>query len=129
MKILVADDDTIFRETISAILKKWPEHHVTVVEDGTAAWSMLNDTGRSFDVAFLDVKMPGMGGLELLKRLRESPFYRSVHIIICTASNDRSTIAQAIQLGTRHYMVKPCNEATIAEKLRQVAAAIELADK
>ncbi len=129
MKILVADDDVIFRDTISAILRKWPEHHVTVVNDGVGAWAMLNDTGRSFDLAFLDVKMPGMGGLELLQRLRESPFHRSVQIVICTASNDRPTIAQAIELGTRHYLVKPCTEATITEKLRQITAAIEVAAK
>ncbi len=127
MKILLADDESIFRETLAAILAKWPEHQVTIVEDGVAAWVMLNDTGRSFDLAFLDVKMPGMGGLEILQRLRESPFYRSVQVIICTAANDRSTIAQAIQLGTNHYLVKPCTEATIAAKLRQVGAAIELA--
>jgi len=124
MKILVADDEPIFRETISGIFNMWPEHQVTLVEDGDAAWAMLNDTGRSFDVAFLDVKMPGMGGLDILRRMRESPFYRAVQVVICTAANDRATIAKAIQLGTKHYLVKPCTEARIAEKLTQLAATI-----
>ena len=129
MKILIADDELNSREVLAAIIKKRPEHHVTVVEDGAAGWAMLNDTGRSFDVAFLDVQMPGMGGLELLQRLKESPFYRSVQVVLCTASKDRPTIAKAIQLGARHYLVKPCTEAAIADKLRQIASTIELAGK
>jgi CheY-like chemotaxis protein len=124
MKILVADDEPTFRETMRAILSQWPEHHVTIVEDGDAAWTMLNDTGRSFDLAFLDVSMPGQGGLDLLQRLRESPFYRSIQVVICTAANDRATIAKAIQLGSRHYLVKPCTEAVIADKLRQLGAVL-----
>jgi len=110
---------------MAAILGKWPEHQFTIVQDGEAAWAMLNDTGRSFDVAFLDVNMPGIDGIALLKRLRESPFFRAVQVVICTASNDRATIAAAIQSGTKHYVVKPCTEEVIARKLAQLAAAVD----
>ena len=109
---------------MAAILGKWPEHQFTLAENGASAWEMLNDTGRSFDVAFLDINMPGIDGIALLQRLRESPFFRTVQVVICTAANDKATITAAIQSGTRHYLVKPCSEAAIAAKLRQLGATL-----
>ncbi len=129
MRILIADDELTSRTLLGAIVAKWPEHQVTMVEDGASAWAMLNDTGRSFDVAFLDIQMPGMSGLELLERIKQSPFYRSVEVILCTAVKDRATITKAIQLGAKHYLVKPCTEAAVAEKLKLIGATLEASDR
>jgi two-component system chemotaxis response regulator CheY len=129
MKILIADDDKVCRTILSGILAKLPEHQTTVVEDGKEAWAMLDDVGRYFDVAFLDIDMPGFDGLQLLKRIRETPLLRSVEVVISTASSDRATIGRAIACGARHYIVKPFNESTIAAKLQQIAAAAAPAAK
>jgi len=70
MNILIADDEALHRELLAGILAQWPEHTVTLAEDGLAAWRLLTDPKRLFDLVFLDVKMPRLGGLELLQRLR-----------------------------------------------------------
>lgn len=120
MKILVVDDEPVSREVLRKIITSIGGHQVTVAEDGAAAWTLLDDPGRYFDVVFLDVTMPAPDGFEVLKRIRESHALASIEVIMCTGSNDRPTIAKAIQLGARHYVVKPCSEAIIAGKLLQI---------
>ena len=121
MHILIAEDDAPSRQILASICKKADENHqVTVAENGQEAWGLLDDPKRWFDVVFLDVQMPEWGGLEVLRHLRKSPVYRSVEVVMCTASNDRATITEAIGLGVRHYIVKPCTEAVVTEKLKQI---------
>jgi CheY-like chemotaxis protein len=122
MNILIADDEPRYRDMMRHLFEKWPEHQLTLAEDGGEAWALLDDPKRWFDVAFLDLNMPKLSGLDVVLRLRESPLHKSVDAVICTASHDRETIKQAIALGVRHYIVKPWTEAQIAEKLRQIAA-------
>jgi len=119
MKILIAEDEALHRDLLSTILAQWPEHEITFAEDGLAAWALLTDPKRLFDLVFLDVKMPKLGGLELLQRLRESAIRRSAKFVICTAVNDRATISKAVLLGAKRYLLKPCNATVVAETLRQ----------
>jgi DNA-binding response OmpR family regulator len=121
MNILIADDDLVCREYMRGLFGKWPEHQVTLAEDGREAWAILDDPKRWFDVAMLDVGMPHLSGLDLLKRLRESGLHRSLDIVMCTARNDRDTITAVIGLGAKHYLIKPCTEPVIAAKLKQIA--------
>jgi CheY-like chemotaxis protein len=123
MKILVVDDDPVSREILRKIVSSTGEHQVTVAEDGATAWAYLDDPGRYFDVAFLDLSMPHPDGFELVQRIRQSPIHASTAIILCTGSNDRATITKAIQLGVRHYIVKPCTEAIVQAKLQQIQPA------
>ncbi len=123
MNILIADDEPRYRELLAHLFEKWPEHQLTLAGDGLEAWSYLDDPHRCFDIVILDLNMPKCSGLEVLKRLRASPQHRSVEPVICTARNDRATIEEAIQLGTRHYVVKPWTEQALATKLKQIAAA------
>lgn len=123
MNILIADDEPRYRDLLSHLFQKWPEHKLTLAADGDEAWTLLDDPKRWFDVAILDLNMPKCTGLDVLRRLRNSPLHRSVEPIICTARNDRETITQAIALGARHYIVKPWSEKIIADKLRVIAEA------
>jgi CheY-like chemotaxis protein len=123
MHILNADDEPRYRDLLRHLFEKWPEHRLTLAEDGEEAWNLLDDPKRWFDVVILDLNMPKSGGLDVLRRLRESPLHRSVEPIICTARNDRETISQVIALGAKHYIVKPWTEKVIADKLRAIEAA------
>lgn len=120
MKILIADDDPVSRAVLQKILTVHQEHHVTAAEDGASAWRYLDDPGRYFDVAFLDLSMPAPDGFELLRRIRSSALHAEVEVVLCTGANDRATISKAIELGVRHYIVKPCTEAVVSAKLKQI---------
>ena len=122
MNILIADDEPRYRDLMAILFEKWPEHTLTLAEDGHEAWVLLSDPKKRFDVAFLDINMPRLTGLDVLKRLGESDRHRSVETIMCTARNDRATITEAIGFGARHYLVKPWKEDAIAAKLQVIAA-------
>lgn len=123
MKILIADDEPISREVLRKILASNKEHQITVAQDGNEAWALLDDSSRYFDAAFLDITMPEPDGLEILRRIRQSPLLRTVYVVMCTAAADRPTVAKAIELGAQNYLVKPCTEAAVLAKLKQIQAA------
>jgi two-component system, chemotaxis family, chemotaxis protein CheY len=123
MKILIAEDDTATRALFQAIFDLHPEHQVTLVADGQEAWKLLDDANRWFDVAILDQQMPGLTGLELLRRIRDAVHLQNLDTIMCTVVKDRDTITKAIAFGTTHYLIKPPAEATLMAKLAQIAAA------
>lgn len=123
MNILIAEDETRHRDLLGHILGRWPAHRLTFAADGEEAWTLLDDPNRVFDLVFLDLGLPKLSGLDLLRRLRSSPLHRRVEAIICSARSDRETVAQVIALGARHYIVKPWTEKVIADKLRLLAEA------
>lgn len=119
MRILIADDDPVSRTVLAKILEAHAEHTTTLAEDGAAAWALLDDPCRSFDVLFLDLSMPKMDGFQLLKRIRDNRLLlKSLEVVLCTSSNDRESVIKAGKLGARHYIVKPCTEAVVLAKLR-----------
>ena len=73
MHILIADDDSNYREFATRLCAKWPEHQLTLAEDGREAWAMLDDPKRWFDVALLDVNMPHLTGIEVEVRRAAGP--------------------------------------------------------
>lgn len=120
MKILIVEDEPTSRAILTQILKGVEGTQVTVAESGQQAWELLDDASRSFDVVFLDLEMPKLNGFDLLRRIRAAPLIRSIHVVICTASKDRESVVKAIELGTRHYIVKPFTEELVRAKLQQL---------
>ena len=123
MKILVVEDEPVARLALTTILSTQPEYRTTVAVTGEAAWHLLDDPARSFDVVFLDLGLPQVDGFELLRRIRENALLKTLEVIVCTAANDRATVIKAVQHGTRHYIVKPCSKETVLGKLQQLQPA------
>jgi CheY-like chemotaxis protein len=122
MNVLIADDEPRYRDLMAIFFEKWPEHRLTAAANGHEAWVLLSDPEKRFDVVFLDIHMPIMSGLDVLELLAESDRHRSVEVVMSTSRNDKGIITQSLELGARHYIVKPWTEATIAHKLERIAA-------
>ncbi len=120
MKILLVEDDPVARTVLAKILAAHPDIRTTVAEDGEAAWNFLDDPHRTFDVVLLDLSLPKVDGFTVLERLRGNPLTREIDVVLCTAAHDRATVVRAVGLGVRHYLVKPCTEATVFAKLTQL---------
>jgi CheY-like chemotaxis protein len=101
-KILVADDDRTTRFAISSMLKK-AGYAVTAVKDGAEA--LHNIQQRSFDLAFLDIWMPGLNGLEVLARVRAGESHPK--IVIMTSDGTPETLLRAIREQAYEYLSKP----------------------
>ena len=101
-KILVADDDRTTRFAISSMLKS-AGYTVTAVKNGVEA--MRNIQHGSFDLAFLDIWMPELTGLEILARIRAAESHPK--IVIMTSDNTPETLLRAVREQAYEYMTKP----------------------
>lgn len=102
VKIMVIDDEPSVLESFKMILKI-KDYDVTAFPDGPSALAQLQKD--KFDLAFIDYKLPGMDGLEVLKKIKEID--SNMEVIIVTAYATESSHANAITLGALEYLRKP----------------------
>lgn len=102
VKIVVIDDEPSVLESFKMILKI-KDYDVTTFPDGPSALAEFKKD--SYDLAFIDYKLPKMDGLEVLKKIKEID--PSVEVIIVTAYATESSHANAITLGALEYLRKP----------------------
>lgn len=114
MRVLVADDHSLFRDGIVSLLEAAGFEVVGQVGDGRQA---LTETRRlKPDVVLLDISMPEMNGLEALRHLREeSP---DVHVVMLTVSDDDADLLEAIQAGASGYLLKSLSAEAFIELLQ-----------
>jgi DNA-binding NtrC family response regulator len=124
LRILFADDEAHLRELMQMELPRMG-HEVTVCPDGTAALKVLEK--QTFDAALLDLKMPGLTGIEVLGRIKQiSP---DTQVVILTGQASVDTAVQALRLGAFDYLTKPCKWAELEVLLSRVAERRDLANK
>lgn len=120
MKILIVDDEPVSREVLRKIVAGLDSHQVVAVADANSAWALLDDASRYFDVAFIDLNMPEVDGFELIRRIQQAPLLASMNVVICSSNSDRANLTKAIELGVRHFLVKPCSAESVQAKLNQI---------
>jgi len=114
MRILVVDDEETFRFLIGNRLEG-SGHLVETVASGEAALERIAE--KAFDVMLLDLRMPGLGGLEVLRRLAETGL--PCEVVVLTGQPDYDDCVAAMKLGAFHYLRKPMEPALIEETLRR----------
>ena len=102
MKIMIVDDEKIVRESFQLWIEK-SGHSVETSESGFAALEKLSE--RNFDLLFVDIKMPGMDGIELLKKVKEE--YPDIFVVVMTAYGSIESAVEAMKLGATDYLLKP----------------------
>ncbi len=124
LRILFADDEAHLRDLMQMELPRLG-HEVTVCPDGTAALKAL-ERGL-YDAALLDMRMPGMTGIEVLNQIRQvSP---ETQVIILTGHATVDTAVQALRLGAFDYLTKPCKWAELEAILNRIAERRDLSNK
>lgn len=113
-KILVVDDEELIRRTIAKILQK-AQYEVVLAEDGHAAIEKAK--AEKFDLVISDVRMPGIDGLETIRRIKE--IQPEVHSIIITGYASEDTPVQAIKLGVNDYIFKPFEVETFLHSVQR----------
>jgi two-component system, NtrC family, nitrogen regulation response regulator GlnG len=121
-RILVADDEPSIRWLLERLLRQ-AGHAVTLVEDGRLALAAA--AAEAFDLAFVDIRMPGLDGLEALSRLRaDAP---ETAVIVMTAHGSVRTAVEAMQRGAHDYLVKPFDNDEVLLLVERALAAKALA--
>jgi DNA-binding NtrC family response regulator len=124
LRILFADDEAHLRDLMQMELPRLG-HDVTVCPDGSAALRALERS--PYDVALLDLRMPGMTGIEVLTQIRQvSP---ETQVVILTGHATVDTAVQALRLGAFDYLTKPCKWAELEVILRRIAERRDLSNK
>ena len=112
--LLAEDNDNDVELTLTALAEHNLANEVVVVRDGAEAWDFLCRDGAFADraggnpaVVLLDLKMPKVDGLELLRRMRQEPRFRAVPVVVLTSSREESDVIQSYRLGVNAFVVKP----------------------
>ena len=115
-KVLIVDDEQDFLETIvKRLLKR--QIDATGVDSGKEALRVLQE--QSFDVVILDVRMPGMDGIETLKEIKKrSPL---TEVIMLTGHGSIKSGIKGMELGAFDYVIKPAEFDELFEKVNQAA--------
>jgi CheY-like chemotaxis protein len=102
LKVLLVDDE---EDIIEVIRDRLEAYGFTVVTAGSGVEALQKLATETFDGVFLDVKMPEMGGIEALERIRKNN--QSIPVILVTSSSSRDAAVEAIAKGANDFILKP----------------------
>ena len=127
-KILVVDDDSNDIELMLASLAEQNlANHVVVARDGAEALDYLYRRGQFADrpvenpvVVFLDLKMPKVDGMEVLRQVKNDPALKPIPIVVLTSSREDEDLVESYKLNTNAYVVKPVAFEAFIEVVKQL---------
>ena len=120
MRILIVEDSPLVQQMYGLAFSR-REHELTTASDGRAALAQLADPGRRFDVVLLDLRMPGMNGVEFLREVRRDPRLAQLPIVVTTMEAEESELLrEARGLGVPAVVKKPWHP----QQLRDLVEAI-----
>ena len=124
-RILIVDDSPKDVElTISALAENNLANEVIVAEDGEEALDYLYKRGKFVNekgtpaVILLDIKMPKMDGIEVLKQIRANKKFKLIPIIMVTSSREEKNLVESYELGANSYVVKPIDIVQFIEAIK-----------
>ena len=121
--LLIVDDEEIEREGMAQFIP-WDTYEMKVV--GTArngAEGLEKIAKYKPDLAIVDIKMPVMNGIEMIRKAKEQ--YPDMTFVVLSGYGDYEFTSQAMELGVRHYILKPCDEGKMIPVLNKAIAELE----
>jgi len=107
--ILLVDDEIFNLEILSDYLSD-KHYQISTATDGKVAWEMLETKPDSYDVILLDRMMPGMNGMEVLRRIKRHPVLSHCPVVLQTALDDSRDVLDGMRAGAYYYLTKPFDE-------------------
>jgi DNA-binding NarL/FixJ family response regulator len=119
IRIVIAEDHPFFRDGLRAALTAVPSFRlVGEADDGQAAFECIQ--ALEPDVAILDIGLPRMHGVDVVRRIRELPL--PVEVVFLTVHSDEEMFEEALELGVKGYLLKECTAGEIVRCVDAVAA-------
>ena len=122
-RVLVVEDDAAVSYMIAQILRA-EGYESAIAAEGRSALSMLRS--NSFDMVILDVMLPGMDGISILKSIREEPDLNGVPVLMLSAKTDDATTWAGWRAGCDYYMTKPFDPDELLTILKRLEPARSL---
>jgi two-component system, chemotaxis family, chemotaxis protein CheY len=117
-KYLLIDDDPVTRALLKRVLGPSAQPDFVEASDGAEGWQKLEE-GQPPDLCLLDIMMPGMNGIEFLRRLRSDPRYRQMRVVMCTIVRDRRHVEAAVNLDIQGYLLKPFSVQSVRDTVER----------
>ncbi|MBI3161015.1 MAG: response regulator transcription factor [Chloroflexi bacterium] len=114
-RILIIDDEAILRQTLARILQQ-AGFEATTAESADQAFAFMENT--SFDLVYMDLRMPGTHGLDALKYIHEQ--YPALPVVLFTAQPDLTSALEALRNGATDYLLKPLKPQIVIERARSI---------
>lgn len=126
MKLLLVDDDAIERTALRDILRAqgpW------TIEESSTGREALERLGAGLEplTTFLDVRMPGLDGVQVLSEIRQTPLLRHLRVVMTSSTRDRDTIVNLGKLGIAGYLTKPYDLQKTTSSLNQLVGSVKVA--
>jgi two-component system response regulator ResD len=112
-KILIVDDEESIRLLLRRIVESNAALEITLANGGEEALELAAE--RTYDLILLDLLMPGIGGIEVLTRLRSGSTNKKTPVIIVSVLADAPTKIACQSLGVSHYLVKPIDRKAVLD--------------
>jgi two-component system, response regulator len=122
--LLVEDDPSHAEMTLRTLRKHNIANHVHVARDGVEAVEFLFADGHGHNgaprVILLDLKLPQVDGIEVLRRIKADPRTRKIPVVVLTSSNDDHDLQACYELGVNSYIVKPVGFQQFTDAVRSL---------
>lgn len=134
LTILIADDDDGHAELIREHLRDACIHNpIMRFKNGEEIWDFLSNSDKKANLQqeqayllLLDIRMPKMDGIEVLKRIKTDMLLRTLHVIMLTTTNDPREVQECYELGCNCYITKPVQYERFSEAIRQLGLFISI---
>ena len=125
--LLIVDDEEIEREGMAQFIP-WDSYEIKVVSTARNGAEGLEKIAKFRpDLAIVDIKMPVMNGIEMIRQAKEQ--YPDMTFVVLSGYGDYEFTSQAMELGVRHYILKPCDESKMIPVVNKAFAELEEARK
>lgn len=125
--LLIVDDEEIEREGMAQFIP-WDSYEIKVVSTARNGAEGLEKIAKFRpNLAIVDIKMPVMNGIEMIRQAKEQ--YPDMTFVVLSGYGDYEFTSQAMELGVRHYILKPCDESKMIPVLNKAFAELEEARK
>lgn len=114
-RLLVVDDEEINRDLLQRRLER-RGFHVAGAKDGLDALRQVEN--ESFDLVLLDIMLPGIDGLEVLRRIRSKEAHQELPVVMVSAKDDSQGIVEALNIGANDYITKPVDFPVVLARIR-----------
>ncbi|MDE6567523.1 MAG: response regulator transcription factor [Lachnospiraceae bacterium] len=126
-KVLLVDDENLLLDSLEIILSLNDMEVIGKANDGKAAIEILDSVKEGCDIALVDLNMKGMGGIELIKVMKEN--YPKIKILVLTTFYDDKNITEAIAGGADGYLLKDSGKDVILGAVTQIMGGITVLDQ
>lgn len=124
MIVLIADDESPIRHLVESMLLKWG-YDVIAVTDGREAWEILRKESPP-PMAILDRKMPGIDGVTVCRKVRETFMDRPIYLILLTGMGEHDNIVEGLRAGADDYVTKPFDPEELRARIQVGVRVIQL---